>query len=59
MERFKKVVAWVKARYKAAAAALGSLLSLLYVIAAANPNKYVLAAIAVLTVLGVHQAKNQ
>lgn len=59
MERFKKVVAWVKARYKALVAALGSLLSLLYTLAAANPNKYVLTAIAVLTVLGVHQTRNQ
>lgn len=48
----------VLARLKTLVAALGTLLSFLYVVEAAHPNHYVELAIGVLTVLGVHQTKN-
>lgn len=58
MKTYVKTIGWLKARYKAVMSALGGLLGLLYTIAAANPNKYVLTAIVILTVAGVHQATN-
>lgn len=50
---------WIQARYKALVAALGSVLTYLYSVQVANPNKWVMVAILALTVIGVHQAENK
>lgn len=50
---------FIQARWKAVAALLGVVLSFLYYYQTTNPNSWVSAAIAALTVLGVHQVNNQ
>lgn len=54
-----KQLIWLQQRYKALISLLGGLLGYLYAVQMSNPNHYVLLAIAVLTTLGVHQARNQ
>lgn len=53
-----KLITWLQARYKALVSALGGVLTYLYSVQVSNPNHWVMIAIIVLTVLGVHQVPN-
>lgn len=54
----KTIFIWLQARYKALVSALGGVLTYLYAVQTANPNHWIMIAILVLTVLGVHTVKN-
>lgn len=53
-----KLIKFLQARYKALVSALGGVLTYLYSVQVSNPNHWIMIAILVLTVLGVHTVKN-